>query len=107
MDVAFAELPYGVRMRCRDIVTTLGCTPVSYDGPWMQIAVCWPLHATLVAIRTAGLDVQDSATHYFPLGSDHPRLELRHDGFYPGSKGFWCYTRVRPISEALLNVSTS
>lgn len=28
---------------------------------------------------------------FFPLGSDQPAERLRHDGSYPGSKGFHAY----------------
>lgn len=38
-----------------------------------------------------GFKLTDSC--YFPLGSDKPSDNLRHDGRYPGSKGFWCYAR--------------
>jgi hypothetical protein len=32
--------------------------------------------------------------YYFPLGSDNPSDDFRHDGGYNGSKGFWLIARV-------------
>jgi hypothetical protein len=34
---------------------------------------------------------------YFPLGSDKPSDAMRHDGNYPGSRGFWLFVYYVPL----------
>lgn len=46
--------------------------------------------------RAHELVAGDDAGHYFPLGSDNPPADLRHDASYPGSRGFWLWWHCTP-----------
>jgi hypothetical protein len=45
-------------------------------------------------------------SHYFPLGSDNPEDRYRHDGSYPGSKGFWRWDTFK-VKEAVTDAGTT
>jgi hypothetical protein len=92
----FCDLPDAIRLAYRDAVTDAGGIVCGYDRTNMQVALPNPSGAFYEAMQKAGLLLVAGSLHYFPLGSDKPPDNLRHDGNYPGSRGFWCYARFAP-----------
>ena len=95
----FSELPHEERMAYRQAIEDAGGFVVGYSGPYVQVAIprddqaCFPgpVNRFYGQMKAAGLEYRDGSGHWFPLGSDHPPDHLRHDGRYPGSRGFWYY----------------
>lgn len=88
--VRFSDLPDDMRMRLRDVIYNAGGDIAGYVDDAVQVAVPADVGAFMAKCRAAGLSRQGDG-HYFPLGSDNPPAGMRHDGRYPGSKGFWLY----------------
>lgn len=51
---------------------------------------------TAAALEAAGLEPVPGSFHHFPLCSDNPPERFRHDGPYPGSRGYWLTETWRP-----------
>lgn len=51
-------------------------------------------------MRRAGFLVDQSSDHFFPLGSDAAPESLRHDGSYPGCRGYWRFVRLIYTGES-------
>jgi hypothetical protein len=96
---AFHELPDERRMALREVIEAAGGQVMGYFGDGVQVALPRPAGPCEQAAAGAGLKKVAGSLHYFPLGTDDPPAELRHDGRYPGSKGFWLFARF-VIGEA-------
>jgi hypothetical protein len=97
----FVDIPDDERMALRCVLEAAGCSIVGYNGPGIQVALPCPAGDAFLVLRDAGLILNGESLHYFPLGSDKPEARLRHDGGYPGSKGFWLYAQFDPSARAL------
>jgi hypothetical protein len=97
--IAFADLPHDRRMALRAAIEAAGGHIATYIGPYVQVAVPDPPGPFYEAAEAAGLELVRRSAHYFPLGSDSPPAHLRHDGRFPGSKGFWLYANFLPRPE--------
>lgn len=93
---AFADLPHDRRMALREAIEAAGGYVATYVGPYVQVAVPDPPEPFYAAMEQAGLELARCSAHYFPLGTDNPPAHLRHDGRFPGSKGFWLYANFAP-----------
>ena len=93
MTVAFIDLPDSERVRLRGVIEDAGGNVETYQNGGVQIAIPRPVGPFYRAMSAAGLECDAATLHYFPLGSDANWTpeRLRHDGSYPGSKGFWCF----------------
>lgn len=96
LDVArILDWPYEDRRRVWDAVGELGGAVKGYQGDGVQVA--YPRGEGARGgfceldeqLRELGLVLDPNSLHTFPLGSDNPPDGLRHDGAYPGSRGFW------------------
>jgi hypothetical protein len=87
----FVDLPDGERMTLRAKIESTGAEVSEYWDGNVQAALPSPATPAISAIEALGLVLVPGSLHYFPLGSDKPSESLRHDGPYPGSKGFWLY----------------
>ena len=105
MATLFCDLPDAQRMRIRDAVDDAFGEVDGYDGECIRVSLPRPVQPFLVAMREAGLE-RVGDLWCFPLGSDKPADHLRHDGSYPGSKGFWCYGRFKPATVPAEGVPT-
>lgn len=92
------DMPDDERMQWRSIIEDAGGQIDSYQEEWFMVAIPRPASAFYNAIGAAGMELEDNSLHYFPLGSDNPPEHMRWDGRYPGSKGFWFYGKVKPVS---------
>src|SRR5215472_95826 len=92
----FCDRPDDERMKYRDLIERAGGLIVGYDGPSVQIAIPRPSGEFYAAMADAGFLGVNGSIHYYPLGSDAPEEQFRHDGRYPGSHGFWLYGRFVP-----------
>jgi hypothetical protein len=92
----FCDLAHEQRMAYRDAVENAGGSVAGYNGEWLQVALPRPCGPFFRAMELAGLELNDASLHYFPLGTDRPPDDLRHDGRYPGSRGFWLFGRFQP-----------
>lgn len=91
----FCDLPDAVRMEFRRRIEAAGGEVQGYNGECVTVAVPNPPRPFRDDMEHAGL-VEAGGSWYFPLGSDNPPDSLRHDGRYPGSKGFWLIMTLRP-----------
>lgn len=88
-----------VRMAHRNAIELAGGMVDGYDGEWFRVSIPNPSGPFYDRMADAGFIGCDKSLHFFPLGSDKPPVEYRHDGRYKGSKGFWLYGRFKPRSE--------
>ncbi len=95
----FHDLPHERRMAFRAAIEAAGGMVATYIGPYVQVAVPDPPEPFYEAMAEAGLEPVRRSAHFFPVGSDNPPARLRHDGRFPGSKGFWLYASFAPASE--------
>jgi hypothetical protein len=94
VSVPFSELPHGERMALRDVITDrAGGDVQGYDGGGVLVAMPRDRAGFLGIVRAAGFEVL-GAEWCFPLGSDRAPDNMRHDGSYPGSRGFWRFVRL-------------
>lgn len=93
---SFGGLPHVERMEHRAAVEVMGAEVVGYDGPTVQVAIPTPAAPYLATVAARGFIEVPGSDHCFPLGSDSPPANLRHDGRYPGSAGFWRFVRFLP-----------
>ena len=93
--VRFAEFPHADRMRYRAAVEAAGGEVEGYNGPALTVAVPRNVTRFYTAMAAAGL-ADLGRPWFFPLGTDSPPAELRHDGRYPGSAGFWLFLNLAP-----------
>lgn len=99
----FHALPHGQRMAYRKAIEDAGGEVVSYQGECVLVAVPRAAGGQSAddfpdALERAGLLYVRGSAYLFPLGSDNPPDRLRHDGDYPGSRGFWLYGLFRPVA---------
>lgn len=92
--IAFCDLPDDERFRLRCAITNNGGYVEGYYDNDVQVAMPKDWKQFLDAMRAVGLHRTPGSGYYFPLGSDNPADNLRHDGSHPGSNGFWFYTRL-------------
>lgn len=99
MSTMFHDRPDAERMAIRAAIEDLGGEVSGYSGTGIQAAL--PRRWTPIehALRPFGLTMDEASLHLFPLGSDAPPEHLRHDGRYPGSKGYWLYATFQPKGE--------
>ena len=93
---AFCDLPDERRMVLRDAIDIAGGEVAGYYGPFVQVAIPNPSGPFFKAMEEAGLVLDERSFQLFPLGTDNPPESLRHDGRYPGSKGFWLFGNFSP-----------
>ena len=91
------NMPDAERMYWRDVIESAGGHVDAYQEDCFLVAVPRETNAFFNGIEDNGMETLAGSRHYFPLGTDSPPDNLRHDASYPGSKGFWLYIRVRPI----------
>jgi len=98
MKRAFADRPGDERMAIRQAAENLGGYIQGYNGEGVTVAMpndpraCAAIEA---AMAEAGLPfVMDR--HYFPLGTDKPRDELRHSVYPYDERGFWLFQTFAP-----------
>lgn len=91
---SFADLPNDERMRLRAIIEQAGGEIAGYYNGYVQIAIPKPSAPFYAAIEPY-FEMVTNSLHYFPLGSDKPADHLRHDGRYPGSRGFWLFASLQ------------
>ena len=96
--LSYVDLPDAQRMAYLDAIDAAGGNMEAYDGPSVLVAIPCPSGPFYRALEAAGLSLVPASLHYFPLGTDKPPMPLRHDGRYPGSKGFWLFGRFVPHS---------
>jgi len=88
----FCDLPNEYRMKVRGIVEDHGGHVEGYFGGYLLVALARKRWVAMEAdLAEAGIVPAENGRSYFPLGTDKPPGNLRWDGNYPGSKGFWCY----------------
>lgn len=100
----FCDLDGETRLRLIRTIETTGAVVIHYcsDG---SIQVALPrenVSGTIALIRTFGFN--DLGGHYFPLGSDNPERNLRHDG--PGTAAaprgdhsYWLFWNFLPVED--------
>ena len=103
----FCDLPDEWRMRLREGIELLGGVIEAYevDGT-ILVAIPCPGAPFLVGVKQIGWELVTNTLHYFPLGSDASFVpaNMRHNGSYPDSKGFWLYgTLALPSAKAALD----
>jgi hypothetical protein len=97
--VPFAQQLDEIRMAILHIIDDLGGDSHGYIDGGITVAVPREIPAKWNLVRTLEICGLRAATWaYFPLGTDNPPDSLRHDGSYPGSKGFWlfCHFTTQP-----------
>lgn len=98
--ISFADLPGPVRMALRETAERQGAQVAGYVSGNLQLAIArGKLGATISAMEAVGMIAVEGSLFLFPLGSDDPPASLRHDGDYPGSRGFWLYYSFQPSSS--------
>ncbi len=79
----------GERMTARAALEAAGCEVVGIDGARNGLQVRIKRGAfTEVLAHAARIGATVADSHYFPIGSERVSDEFRHDGSYPGSRGF-------------------
>ncbi len=83
-----------LRMYIRNELEQSGCAVINYTDYGMQVAIkrnslCW----VMLKAKDLGGNLRKEV-YNFPLGTDNPADEFRHDGNYPNSNGFWLYGTV-------------
>lgn len=107
LGVRFADQDCERRMEVILACDVFGCEQFHYTDGNLQLAMTTDLEA-MAALRLfltrIGMERIDS--HYFPLGTDNPEDRYRHDGSYPGSKGFWRWDTFK-VKEAVTDAGTT
>src|SRR5262245_30765006 len=99
---AFVDRPDAERMSAITDLDAIGPCAFYYTGSGITITVPRGATAAVLAwMRTHRLTDRD--WHYFPLGSDQVPEIMRHDGNYPGSRGFHLYLHCVPDDEKPLD----
>lgn len=94
VSTSFSELPHDERMALRDVIEDRAGGEIhGYDGEGVCVAMPRDWAGFLGIVKAAGFAVL-GAEWCFPLGSDKPGESMRHDGSYPGSRGFWRFVRL-------------
>ncbi len=93
----FSELPHEARMTLRSALESLGAEIEGYYGDAVQVAVPCPPEPFWEGVAKLPLKAARDG-YFFPLGTDNPPASMRHDGRYPGSKGFWLHWRLVPTA---------
>lgn len=98
-EVYFCDLPDDSRWRYRNAIDQHGGEVESYSGVDVQVRLPTDWREFITAMEINGLSLVPGSRYYFPLGSDvmYAPRNLRHDGSYPGSRGFWMLARFRPV----------
>lgn len=89
------------RMVVRNLLMNCGVCEISYiSNGGVLLAVPDDnegLHCIRAIMKSFGY--HRTSDVYFPLGTDKPPVNCRHDGNYHGSKGFWRYWKFHPNTE--------
>jgi len=95
MPFPFSDLPDCERFRLRNAIEEHGGDVECYCGGDVQLVLPWEWRAFVDELARQGLKMVPGSRHYFPLGSDcnFAPSHQRHDGPYPGSRGYWCLAR--------------
>ena len=89
----FVDLPAQARLDIRRKLSSINVSIINYSGNGIMVTLPrGNFAATQESIRDLGLEPGDM--HYFPLGTDKVPEIMRHDGRYPGSRGFHLYQYV-------------
>lgn len=97
----YHELPDNVRMRLWEVIEEAGGEVAGYQEETVQVAMPRDVNAFCTALEDAGLSLVHGSEYLFPLGTDNPPDQLRHDGNYPRSRGFWRYARFVPTNPEM------
>lgn len=101
MEIRFSELPDKKRFFYRNVIEGLGGYVAEYNGKFVTVALPREDGSLLIqTMRKLGLDVQDIC--FFPLCSDKPPEDLRHNGPYnpkPNPPGYWQYANFYVKTE--------
>ena len=98
---SFYDLPETVRFQVYGALTALDCdTGKSGGSGQLCVAVARGKFGELCkTLDKMGFDNVDS--YYFPLGTDKPSMQLRHDSIrYGGQNCNWFYATFKVKSEA-------
>ena len=99
----FSEMPHDFRMAVRNTVNEFGGNIDGYNGEELLVAMPngkakWELIKAMKE-RHGMADIADDGSFkswcFFPICSDNTPPHQRHDGNYPGSKGFYLYVNFR------------
>lgn len=92
--IPFCDLPHDLRFQLRDTIEAAGGDIAGYCGNAVQVAMPRDVATFKDWMRLAGFRIDQSSDHFFPLGSDSAPESLRHDGSYPGCRGYWRFVRL-------------
>jgi hypothetical protein len=94
----FYERPHEERMAALHALDAIGPCSFSYTGVGITITV--PRTSTSAVVRWATLHrLVARDWFYFPLCADQVPEIMRHDGRYPGSRGFHLFVHCVPMPE--------
>ena len=100
--LAFCDLPDVERFRLRNAIEQHGGIVDGYDGDSVRVALPIAWREFIQSMEQIGLCQVPGSRHYFPLGSDNAPDRMRHDGSYPGSRGYWMYCRFNVPEFSLI-----
>jgi hypothetical protein len=86
------------RMHVRRVAEDQGADVEGYDGPAIQLLLPRDWRPVVEAMAECGLKA--GKPFLFPLGSRQLPDRLRHDGRYPGSRGFELHCNFAPAAVA-------
>lgn len=89
-----SDLPHDVRFMRRLEVEQDGSGVEGYNRQYIQAVLPNPPWPTIRRLAAAGWALKD--LFFFPLGTDKYPDHLRHDGSYPGSRGFTMHANLVP-----------
>lgn len=95
MSKTFVDRPHADRMAAINALDAIGPCTFSYTGAGITVTVPRGGYLAIKDWAIAhNLDARD--WFLFPLGSDRVPEIMRHDGSYPGSRGFHLYAHFIP-----------
>lgn len=102
MTTAFGNLDHDVRMSLRNAITSNGGQVAGYEGTCVVIYLPNPSTPFIQAMQKQGLVMPDpNDLWYMPITAPENDQKILHDGFYPGSKGFYLSARFHFVPLAV------
>lgn len=99
MKTLFDSLTDEQRFSLRCDIERLGAMIEGYRDGSFQVSIPREgINDFRASMRKLGLRLVPGSGHLFPLGTDNPPDNLRHDGSYPSSRAFWRNERWEPVS---------
>jgi hypothetical protein len=99
LGIPFSSQDDAYRMHVRRVAEDLGADVEGYDGPSIQLLLPRDWLPVVEAMAECGL--RGGEPFLFPLGSRQLPDHLRHDGRYPGSRGFELHCDFAPAPVAV------